>query len=132
MKCILMYMVPIAVTQPCSNDDHVDYLHDGHLHHVEANRVYEHEIPSAELIRTGHADTRLRRARKRPYARTQLRSRSSSTWRSCGLPGEGHLHHPHGDHCDDHSALKMKGCIRYEAIASYATTMRHSMVARRR
>jgi hypothetical protein len=21
---------------------------------------------------------------------------------------EGHLHHPHGDHCDDHSALNMK------------------------
>jgi hypothetical protein len=21
---------------------------------------------------------------------------------------DGHLHHPHGDHCDDHGAVKVK------------------------
>jgi hypothetical protein len=86
--------------------DHVDYLENGHLHHVENGRTEEHVLEvSAENP-----------------------DRCAVEHRACGHaavhqhgPGCGHeavphgdhidylvdgrLHHPHGDHCDDHGPL---------------------------
>jgi hypothetical protein len=88
--------------------DHVDYLHDGHLHHARGNDVDECEIsigkenpdactPSHQC--SGHAQAHVHGP-------------------DCGhdaIPHgnhvdylvAGHLHHPHGGHCDNHGAVNM-------------------------
>ena len=91
------------------HDDHVDYLHDGHLHHVEAGRVYEHKI----------ADSGRNPAQCTPAHDCGAHEKGHKHSPTCGHEAvphgdhvdylvEGHLHHLHGDHCDDHSALNMK------------------------
>ncbi|MDR8729984.1 hypothetical protein FEQ05_03652 [Burkholderia pseudomultivorans] len=88
------------------HSDHVDYLHDGHLHHPHGDHVDEHKIEVSA---------------KNPDRCTP----------DCGDhepghvhgPGCGHeavphgdhvdylvngrLHHPHGDHCDDHGTVEL-------------------------
>lgn len=83
--------------------DHVDYLHDGHLHHPHNDHYDEHVIAvSAENPAGCH-----------PVAC------------QCDHEGSGHervphgdhydylingrLHHPHGDHCDDHGPVTVPG-----------------------
>lgn len=83
------------------HDDHVDYLHDGHLHHGTAKgETVEHKLavnanwPAAEKP-VKHADAHKHGA-------------------GCGhdaIPHGDHtdyvvdskLHHVHGDHCDEHT-----------------------------
>ena len=88
--------------------DHVDYLHDGHLHHQQGGVVEEHKIevsatnPDKCTPAFGHAG----------------HSGDHVHGPSCGHPAvphgdhidylvDGRLHHPHGDHCDDHGAVKL-------------------------
>ena len=85
---------------------HVDYLHDGHLHHPRQDgAVEEHAIvvsvdnpDSCTAAAAGHDDAH----------------RHGS---GCGhepVPHgdhvdflvDGRLHHPHGDHCDDHGPVQ--------------------------
>ena len=87
--------------------DHVDYLHDGHLHHpVAGGKVEEHVLP---------VDA------KNPAACTPAHACSGHEaghvhGAGCGHPAvphgdhvdylvDGHLHHPHGGHCDDHGKV---------------------------
>jgi hypothetical protein len=90
------------------HDDHTDYLHDGHLHHLHGDHVDDHriEVTSANPTRctpehhcTGHDKTHVHGL-------------------NCGhesIPHgdhvdylvDGHLHHAHGDHCDDHGVLQV-------------------------
>lgn len=87
--------------------DHLDYLHDGHLHHQNADgTVEEHALAVSERNPDG----------------------CTSPGHSCADghrhgPGCGHeavphgdhvdylvngrLHHPHGDHCDDHGPVEL-------------------------
>lgn len=87
--------------------DHVDYLHDGHLHHEHAGHTDECSIavggsnPAActpSHACAGHDTSHVHKA-------------------GCGHEAvphgdhvdylvNGHLHHPHGTHCDDHGALQ--------------------------
>ncbi|KTQ98036.1 hypothetical protein NS365_01375 [Aureimonas ureilytica] len=88
--------------------DHVDYLHDGHLHHPHGDHVDEHviEVSATNPDRCNHGE--------------------GCTGHEAGHvhgPGCGHeavphgdhvdylvngrLHHPHGDHCDDHGPLEV-------------------------
>jgi hypothetical protein len=86
--------------------DHLDYIHDGHLHH-------EHE---------GHVDEcTLEVGTRNPSACTPSHAcsghaRAHAHGPDCGHESlrhgdhvdyvvAGHLHHPHGDHCDDHGAI---------------------------
>lgn len=85
---------------------HVDYLHDGHLHQPHGDHVDEHVIEvSAEnpnACTPGHA--------------CAGHDAQHMHGPGCGhdavphgdhvdyLVG-GHLHHPHGTHCDDHGKL---------------------------
>jgi hypothetical protein len=92
------------------HNGHVDYLHDGHLHHpVDANHgaVEEHRIPVTE---------------KNPAACTPGFAEGHDDGHVHG-PGCGHeavphgdhvdylvdgvLHHPHGDHCDHHGTVEV-------------------------
>ena len=87
--------------------DHTDYLHDGHLHHVHGDHVDECTLVAGgtnpAACTPGHACG----AHDKAHAHRS----------DCGhevVPHAdhtdylvaGHLHHPHGGHCDDHGALK--------------------------
>jgi len=93
------------------HEDHVDYVHDGHLHHQSGGRVYEHQLevvgsqPSSCTpgFRDGH-------------------DRGHKHGAGCGhepVPHgdhtdyivEGRLHHAHGDHCDDHGAVRIVAVV---------------------
>lgn len=88
--------------------DHVDYLHDGHLHHMHGDHVDEHviEVSATNPDRctagepcTGHEPGHVHGP-------------------GCGHEAvphgdhidylvDGRLHHPHGDHCDDHGPIEV-------------------------
>jgi hypothetical protein len=87
--------------------DHVDYLHDGHLHSPSGDGVDEHVIevsarnPDHCTPANGHKGHEAGHVHG-PH---------------CGHPAvphgehtdylvQGHLHHPHGDHCDDHGPVE--------------------------
>jgi hypothetical protein len=90
------------------HEDHTDYLHDGHMHYPHAGHFDEHTFVvdsahpsgcSPQQDCEGHADGR-------------------EHGRGCGheaIPHgdhtdylvDGHLHHPHSGHCDDHGAVKV-------------------------
>ncbi len=85
--------------------DHVDYLHDGHLHHPGSTGV-EHVVEVSE---------------RNPNHCTPENGHKGHGTAHVHGPGCGHeavphgdhtdylvggrLHHPHGDHCDDHGPL---------------------------
>jgi hypothetical protein len=85
------------------HEDHVDYLHDGHLHHMHGNHVDEHVIPVTEA---------------NPERCTPDVKCAHQHGPGCGHEAvphgdhtdylvDGHLHHPHGNHCDDHGRLQL-------------------------
>ncbi|ELY4478964.1 hypothetical protein SMZ59_005158 [Salmonella enterica] len=86
--------------------DHVDYLHDGHLHHPHGDHVDEHILEVSE---------------KNPDGCNPVTNGHDTTHKhgpDCGhepVPHgdhidylvNGRLHHPHGAHCDDHGSVDM-------------------------
>lgn len=87
--------------------DHVDYAHDGHLHHAcEHGAVEEHTL---EVSAKNPIDCT-------PNHQCASHDASHVHGPDCGhaaIPHgdhtdylvDGHLHHPHGNHCDDHGAV---------------------------
>ena len=94
------------------HEGHVDYLHDGCLHHVDGGKVFEHSIPVSDT---------------NPDGCKPAEGLGHDAGHVCG-PGCGHepvphgdhicylvvgadgtarLHHPHGDHCDDHGPVEL-------------------------
>ncbi|MGQ9650873.1 MAG: hypothetical protein ACUVXJ_12240 [Phycisphaerae bacterium] len=84
--------------------DHVGYLHDGHLHHPHGDHVDEHVIEVTEQNPDGC----------QPVVSTCGTTHAHGP--GCGHEAvphgdhkdylvEGRLHHPHGDHCDDHGPI---------------------------
>jgi hypothetical protein len=94
------------------HEGHRDYLHDGHLHHGKGDHFEEHVIAVSE---------------KNPDACTQghncgAHSGAHRHGPSCGhdaIPHgghvdyvvDGHLHHPHETHCDDHGTIAVRGTL---------------------
>jgi hypothetical protein len=89
--------------------DHIDYLHDGHLHHIHGDHVDEHSLP-VDAANPAHC-TPEHNCSKHPKTHTH--------GPNCGheaVPhGDhvdyivgGHLHHPHGTHCDDHGLVTVR------------------------
>ncbi|MBV8822494.1 MAG: hypothetical protein JO125_16370 [Chloroflexi bacterium] len=83
------------------HDGHVDYVHNGHLHSPHGEHYDEHVIAVSE---------------QNPAACAPVNCACGHT--DCGhetIPHgdhvdylyEGQLHHPHGDHCDNHGPLKV-------------------------
>lgn len=88
------------------HNDHVDYVHDGHLHHEHDGHYDEHTLdvneknpdvckPVTDCCDSGHKHGK-----------------------GCGHEAvphgdhvdyivDGRLHHPHGDHCDDHGEVNI-------------------------
>ncbi|HUC61849.1 MAG TPA: hypothetical protein VMF53_07820 [Alphaproteobacteria bacterium] len=88
--------------------NHTDYLHDSHLHHPHADHVDEHVI----AIDTANPD------RCTPDHDCGAHPVAHVHGRDCGHPAiphgdhvdylvGGHLHHPHGGHCDDHGPVAL-------------------------
>lgn len=87
--------------------DHIDYLHDGHLDHQESNgTVVEHRLEVSKLnpstCTNGH--------------QCSGHGRSHVHGPGCGHEAvphgdhidylvDGHLHHQHNGHCDNHGPL---------------------------
>lgn len=92
------------------HDGHVDYLHDGHLHHTLANGdVEEHRLAVTSANPAGCT----------PAHQCDGHDASHKHGPNCGhdpVPHgdhvdylvNGHLHHPHGGHCDDHGKVQVK------------------------
>ncbi len=85
---------------------HIDYLHDGHLHHQDGEQVVEHHL---EISATLPAECT-------PNHRCGGHDAAHTHGPDCGHAAvphgdhldylvDGHLHHPHGAHCDFHGAL---------------------------
>ena len=85
------------------HDGHVDYIHDGHLHHMHGDRVDEHVIAVSAT---------------NPAQCTPQVHCSHTHGPNCGheaIPHGDHvdylvagrLHHPHGDHRDDHGPVQL-------------------------
>src|SRR5262249_4223190 len=87
--------------------DHVDYLHDGHLHHAHGDHVDECEI--AESTANACACTPGHRCGGHEAGHVHGPSRGHPR-----VPHGGHedflvngpLHHAHDGHCDDHGPLR--------------------------
>lgn len=91
--------------QQVQHDDHMDYMHDGHLHHVHDDHIDEHQLSGAGSCTPDHA--------------CGSHDAGHAHGESCGHDAvphgdhtdyvvNGHLHHPCGQHCDDHGAVKTK------------------------
>ena len=90
------------------HEGHVDYLHDGHLHHPHEDHVDEHTI----TVDSTNPD------KCTPGFAAAEHSAKHVHGPNCGHPAvphgdhvdylvDGRLHHPHGDHCDDHGPLQV-------------------------
>jgi hypothetical protein len=91
--------------------DHVDYLHEGHLHREAGPKQYNECRIEANTQNPAHCT---------PQHACASHEASHQHGPQCGheavphgdhtdyLVG-GHLHHPHTGHCDDHGALDVRG-----------------------
>ncbi|MEW6732270.1 MAG: hypothetical protein AB1489_13155 [Acidobacteriota bacterium] len=90
------------------HNDHIDYLHDGHLHQPHEDHIDEHTL---EVNTKNPADCTINH-----YCGGHDGAHKHGP--SCGhksIPHsdhvdhivQGHLHHLHGDHCDDHGPVEI-------------------------
>jgi hypothetical protein len=88
------------------HDGHIDYLHDGHLHHPHEGHVDEHVL----------AVTAMNPAHCSGGVGSAGHDAGHVHGPGCGHAAvphgdhvdylvDGRLHHPHGEHCDDHGPV---------------------------
>lgn len=88
--------------------DHVDYLHDGHLHHPAGTSIEEHVL---EVSAKNPAQCT-------PDHACNGHEKGHVHGPNCGHEAvphgdhvdylvDGHLHHPHDGHCDDHGPVEL-------------------------
>ena len=86
--------------------DHTDYLHEGHLHHPHSDHVDEHQV---SVDGANPADCT-------PSHSCEAHEAGHEHGPGCGHEAvphgdhvdyvvSGHLHHAHGNHCDDHGPI---------------------------
>ena len=91
-----------------AHDGHQDYVHDGHLHYQNGSTVEEHAIP---IGKTNPAACT-------PDHQCSGHDQSHHHGPGCGHAAvphgdhtdyvvQGHLHHVHAGHCDDHGAVTL-------------------------
>ena len=89
------------------HNGHIDYLHDGHLHHQMGDHVAEHHI---DISNTNPFQCT-------PKHNCGQHEANHQHGPNCGhepVPHgdhvdylvHGHLHHQHGDHCDNHGPIQ--------------------------
>ena len=89
------------------HEDHIDFLHDGHLHHQKVNGdVEEHKIEISEVNPNECT----------PVHSCEGHDADHVHGPNCGHEAvphgdhidylvDGHLHHPHNGHCDNHGPI---------------------------
>ncbi|MCU0946985.1 MAG: hypothetical protein MUF47_01855 [Porphyrobacter sp.] len=86
---------------------HVDYLHDGHLHTSHDGHVDEHAL---EVTAANPADEQLvTRVTSDAHAHGHAGEEHAMVQHGAHMDyvHDGRLHHRHGDHTDDHGAVKL-------------------------
>ena len=89
------------------HNGHTDYLHDGHMCHLHNGHVEEHRIE----VNSANPD------KCTPRHDCSGHEKSHVHGPNCGHEAvphgnhvdylvHGHLHHSHGNHCDDHGRLE--------------------------
>lgn len=87
--------------------DHVDYLHDGHLH-----REHEGHVDECMLTGGGPDCTKGHDCSAHPESHRHGQGCGHEPIPHAGHVDflvDGHLHHPHEGHCDDHGRVKVRG-----------------------
>jgi len=79
------------------HEGHIDYLHEGHLHSAQEGGYEEHVIAESARNPAGCAPV----ACPGDHQGQEAIPHADHTDYLVG----GHLHHPHGDHCDDHGQV---------------------------
>ncbi len=99
---------PACGHTPIKHEGHTDYLHDGHLHHVEGDVIEEHSLPITGTNPAGCT----------PAHDCGQHPKEHRHGPGCGhepVPHgdhvdylvDGHLHHVHEGHCDDHGPVQI-------------------------
>jgi hypothetical protein len=92
------------------HDGHTDYLHDGHLHHMHGDHCDEHAVAigtaNPEDCTPGHdCGAHDHGHRHGPGCGHEAIPHGNHV----DYVVEGHLHHPHVDHCDHHGKVAVSG-----------------------
>jgi len=90
------------------HDGHTDYLHDGHMHNQSNGHVMEHRFDvnaknpdeCTPNFHEGHEAGH----RHGPDCGHEAVPHGDHT----DYLVDGKLHHPHGDHCDDHGEVEVR------------------------
>jgi hypothetical protein len=85
------------------HEGHVDYLHDGHLHHMHEDHVDEHVIP-VNTTNPVQCTPQIRCTHQHGPA---CEHEAVPHGDHVDYLVSGRLHHPHGDHCDDHGPVQL-------------------------
>lgn len=88
--------------------DHVDYLHDGHLHHPHGDHVDEHalEVTATNPDACAPMNGSLGHDHDHVHGPGCGHEAVPHGDHTCYLV-DGRLHHPHDGHCDDHGPVNV-------------------------
>ncbi|MDB6156345.1 MAG: Uncharacterized protein JWO04_51 [Gammaproteobacteria bacterium] len=88
---------------------HTDYLHDGHLQYAHLDHVDEHVLEinamNPERCTSSHECAGHDKAHVHGPGCAHERVPHGS---HLDYLVDGHLHHPHGNHCDDHGPVSVR------------------------
>lgn len=88
--------------------NHVDYLHDGHLHHQnDDGSVEEHVLPVTEENPDGCSGVAHAKHDDGHVHGPGCGHEAVPHGDHIDYLVDGRLHHPHGDHCDDHGPVNV-------------------------
>lgn len=89
------------------HQDHIDYVHEGHLHHQSGGKVHEHRLEVTDgdplACTPGFHGTHESEHRHGPNCGHEAVPHGDHV----DYIVEGRLHHSHGDHCDDHGRIAL-------------------------
>ena len=94
------------------HEGHMDYLHDGHLHNVHdgtrrrAPRIRRAEPNPEQLYVPNRTSAKEHASGSRARARVVVTRRIPARRCTSTIVVGSHLHHAHGEHCDDHGAIR--------------------------
>lgn len=90
------------------HDDHVDYLHDGHLHSVHGDHVDEHVLAVSERQPAACGGSHACEGHAAEHRHgTGCGHESVPHGNHADYVVASHLHSQHGTHCDDHGKIAL-------------------------
>ena len=93
--------------QALEHAGHVDYLHDGHLHHGHDGHVDEHALEVSTANPEGEELVARVTSDDHPHGHAGEEHTSVQHGPHIDYLHDGRLYHRHGDHTDDHGAVKL-------------------------